>query len=82
MYLAVMAQKRANIVASMVSHLHAVIKLHQSMHGMAWLQYNWKTRREMSAEPSIAWSRRDPWQLSCFKFLGTSATEDPFDLPT
>ena len=37
LYLAVMAQKRANIVAPMVSHLHAVIKLHQSVLGMAWL---------------------------------------------
>ena len=81
LYLAVMAQKRANLVAPMVSHLHAVIKLHQSVRGMAWLQYDWKARREMSAEPSIAWSRRDPWQLlSCFP--GTSATEDPFDVPT
>ena len=81
LYLAVMAQRRANIVAPMVSHLHAVIKLHQNVLGMAWLQYDWKARREMSAEPSIAWSRRDTWQLlSCFP--GTSITEDLFDLPT
>ena len=40
LYLAVMAQKRATIVAPMVFHLHAVIKLHQSVHGMAWLQYD------------------------------------------
>ena len=57
------------------------IKLHQSMCEMVWLQYDWKARREMSAEPSTAWNRRDPWQLlSCF--LGTSGMEDPFDLPT
>ena len=35
LYLTVMAQKRANIVAPMVSHLLAVIKLHQSVLGMA-----------------------------------------------
>ena len=81
LYLAVMAQKRANLVAPMASHLRAVIKLHQSVCGMARLQYDWRTRREMSAEPLIAWSRRNPWQLlSCF--LGTSSTEDPFDFPT
>ena len=32
LYLAVMVQKRANTVAPMVPHLHAVIKLHQSAH--------------------------------------------------
>ena len=78
LYLAVITQKRANMVAPMVYHLHAVIKLHQSMRGMVWLQYDWKARREVSAEPSTSWN---PWQLlSCF--LGTTGMEDLFDLPT
>ena len=49
LYIAVMANKRADLTPPMVAHMHAVLKLQQSMGGMTWLQYDWKSRREMSA---------------------------------
>ena len=77
LYVAVMAKQRPELVAPMISHMHTVIGL-QSFHaGMTWLQYDWKARREMNADGSLSWQRRDPWQLvSCLPGSGT--LDDPF----
>ena len=59
--IAVMVNKRADLVPPMVGHMHAVLKLQQSMGGMTWLQYDWKSRKEMSAMGTQTWEKRDPW---------------------
>ena len=72
-----MAKRRAELVPPMIAHLHAVVKLQQSLGGMAWLQCDWKARREMNAV-GITWETRDPWQLlSCV--AGKGIMDDPFD---
>lgn len=80
LYIAVMANKRADLIPPMVAHMHAVLKLQQSMGGMTWLQYDWKSWREMSATGTQTWEKRDPWQLlSCF--AGSRVLNDSFDSP-
>ena len=39
----VLAIRRAELVPSAIAHLHAVLKLEQSLGGMGWLLYNWKS---------------------------------------
>ena len=72
-----MANKRADLVPPMVAHMHAVLKLQKSMGAMTWLQYDWKSRREMSAAGTQTW---DPWQLLS-SFIGSGVVDDPFDSP-
>ena len=78
LYIAVMASRRADLVPAMVAHLHAVLKVQQSG-GMAWLQFDWRSRREMCAEGTPTWEKRDPWQLLPL-FTGKSAAVDPFEV--
>jgi len=62
----------------MLAHLHTVIKVEQSV-GLAWLQYNWRTRKELCAAGSLAWGKQDPWQLlACIPHNSTA--QDPFDV--
>ena len=77
LYIVVIANKRADLFPPTVAHMHAVLKLQKSMGAMTWLQYDWKSRREMSAAGTQTW---DPWQLlSCFTASGV--VDDPFDSP-
>ena len=70
-----MAAKHHDLVGPMISHMHMVMRLHTTHVGTAWLQYDWRPRREMNAEGVEAWQRWDPWQLpSCLP--GASAKED------
>ena len=77
LYVAVMAKRRAELVPPMIAHLHAVLRLQQSRGGMAWLQYDWKARREMNAV-GTTWETRDPWQL-LFCVAGKGVMDDLFD---
>ena len=63
LYVAVMAKQKPDLVASMLAHLHTVIKVEQSVGGLAWLQYDWRTRKELCAAASLAWGKQNPWQL-------------------
>ena len=79
LYIAVMSSRRPDLVVPMVAHLHAVIKLEQSIGGLGWLQYDWRSRKELCAAGSSAWGRQDPWQLiACVPHTSTSL--DPFDV--
>ena len=60
LYVAVMAKRRAKLVPPMIAHLHAVLKL------MAWLQYDWKARREIN---TVAPLGRHKTFGSCFPVL-------------
>ena len=80
LYISVMAAKRHELVAPMISHMHMVMRLQATHGGMSWLQYDWRSRREMNAGVE-AWQRRDPWQLlSCLP--GTTTMEDCFAVTT
>ena len=79
LYVAVMAKQKPDLVAPMLAHLHTVIKVEQSVGGLAWLQYDWKTRKELCAAGSLAWGKQDPWQLlACIPH--NSTVQDPFDV--
>ena len=81
LYIAVMAAKRHDLVAPMTSHMHTVMRLQAMYGGMSWIQYDWRSRREMNAEGVESWQKRDPWQLlSCLP--GTTRMEDCFTLHT
>ena len=81
LYIAVMAAKRHDLVAPMTSHMHTVMRLQAMYVGMSWIQYDWRSRREMNAEGVESWQKRGPWQLlSCL--LGTTRMEDCFTLHT
>ncbi len=80
LYIAVMARKKAELVPAMIAHMHAVLKLQQSVGGMMWLHYDWRSRREMNAEGHTTWGRRDPWQLLSV-LSGKGIADDPFDIP-
>ena len=60
LYIAVMATKRHDLVAPMVSHMHTVMRLQATCGGMSWLQYDWQARREMNAEGVESWQKHDP----------------------
>ena len=79
LYIAVMAAKRHDLVAPMISHMHTVMRLQATCGGMSWLQYDWRSRREMNAEGVESWQKRDPWQLlSCLP--GTTTGDDCFTI--
>ena len=81
LYIAVMAAKRHDLVAPMTSHMHTVMRLQAMYGGAAWIQYDWRSRREMNAEGVESWQKRDPWQLlSCLP--GTTRREDCFAINT
>ena len=70
-----MSKKNSDLVAPMMSHLHTVMRLEQSMGGF---QYDWKAHREMCAAGASTWARRYPWQLlTCVP--ETSGCTDLFD---
>jgi len=63
----------------MLVHFHTVIKVEQSVGSLVWLQYDWRTRKELCAAGSLAWGKQDPWQLlACI--LHNSTAQDPFDV--
>ena len=79
LYVAVMANQKAELVAQMIAHLHTVMKVEQSLGGLAWLQYDWRTRKELYAAGAAEWERQDPWQLLiCISH--DSIVQDPFDV--
>ena len=46
---------------------------------MAWLQYDWRTRKELCTAGAAEWGRQDPWKLlTCIPH--NSAVQDPFDV--
>lgn len=74
-----MPRRRPDLVAPMLAHLHTVVKLEQSIGGLGWLQYDWRTRKELCAEGSTTWGKQDTWQLlACLP--NTSTSLDPFDV--
>ena len=79
LYVAVMAKQKPDLVALMLAHLHTVIKVELSDGGLTWLQYDWKTRKELCAAGSLAWGKQDPWQLlACIPHNFT--VQDLFDV--
>ena len=46
LYIAVISSRRPDLVAPMVAHLHTIIKLEQSIGGIGWLQYDWRTSQQ------------------------------------
>ena len=55
LYIAVMAAKHHDLVGPMISHMHTVMRLQATYGGMSWLQYDWRSRREMNAEGGESW---------------------------
>ena len=76
--MAVLSKKSAEIVPSMVAHLHTVLRLQKKATSqLAWLEYDIQFRMELAASADRAWTCRDPWQyISCLR--GPSSLEDPF----
>ena len=54
LYVAVMAKWKPGLVAPMLAQLHTVIKVEQSVGGLASLQYDWRTRKELCVAGSLA----------------------------
>ena len=76
LYTAVMAQRRPELIGPMAAHLHTVLTIHNAG-GLAWFQYDWRTRRESCATGPAEWGRRDPFNLvSCCS--GSRVLDDPF----
>ena len=48
LYIAVMSQKRPELITPMIAHLHMVIRLHRQGR-LTWFHYDWKVRRETCA---------------------------------
>ena len=48
LYIAVMAAKCHDLVDPTISHMHTVTWLQATYGGMSWLQYDWRSRREMN----------------------------------
>ena len=63
LYISVMTAKCHDMVGPMIFHMHKVMWQHTTHGGMSWLQYEWRSWREMNAEGVEAWQRWDPWQL-------------------
>ena len=78
-YVAVLSKKAADMVPSMLAHLHTVIRLQQnSGNQLAWLEYDIQFRMELAASAHRAWTCGDPWQyISCLP--GSRTTNDPFE---
>ena len=79
LYMAVLSKKAAEMVPSMVAHLHTVLRLQQKASSqLAWLEYDIQFRMELAASADRAWTCGDPWQyISCLP--GPSALADPFE---
>ena len=78
LYTAVMAQRRPELIGPMAAHLHTVLTIHNAG-GLAWYQYDWRTRRESCATGTgpAEWGRRDLFNLvSCCS--GGRGLYDPF----
>ena len=78
LYTAVMSQKRTELAAPMMAHLHMVIRLH-NLGGLTWFHYDWKARQETCVMGPVEWGKCDPRQLMCT--TGSGFVEDPFDPP-
>ena len=76
LYIAVMSQKRAELVAPMTAHLHMVIRLYRRG-GPDWFHYDWKARRQTCAMGPAEWGRCNPRQFLCSS--GGGVIEGPFD---
>lgn len=73
-----MSKRNPHLVALIMSHLHTVMRLEQSMGELSWFQYDWKARREMCPAGVSSWARQDLWQLlTCVP--RTNGCTDPFD---
>ena len=79
LYVAVMAKRRPEMVVGMVTHLHAVLRLHQKAPlNQAWREYDIQFRMEAAASEKT-WACGDPWQfITCLPGLGSGM--DPFDV--
>ena len=81
LYIAVLSKKKtADMVPSMVAHLHTVIRLQQkASHQLAWLEYDFQFRMELAASADHEWTGGDPWQyVSCLP--GLKLTNDHFEV--
>jgi len=78
LYMAVISKRAAEMVPSMVAHLHTVLCLHQGgPQQLAQLEYDIQFQMEMAALADRAWTCGDPWQyISCLPSQGRPA--DPF----
>ena len=78
LYIAVVFQKRPDLVPPITAKLHTVMKLEQSVGSMSWFQYDWRARRKTCAAGASTWGRCDLWRLlTCMP--GSSGCIDPFD---
>ena len=76
LYTTVTAQRRPELIGPMAAHLHTVLAIHNAG-GLAWYQYDWRTRRESCATGPAEWGRHDPFNLvSCCS--GGRSLDDPF----
>ena len=76
--MAMLSKRAAEMVPSMVAHLHTVLRLHQrGPQQLAWLEYDIQFRMKMAASADRAWTCGDPWQyISCLP--GQGRPTDPF----
>ena len=79
LYMAVLSKRAAEMVPSMVAHLHTVLHLHQrGLQQLTWLEYDIQFWMEMAALADLAWTCGDPRQyISCLP--GQGRPTDPFD---
>ena len=79
LYMAVLPKKAAEMVPSMIAHLHTVLRLQQKASSqLAWLEYDIQFWMELAVSADRAWTCGDPWQyISCL--AGPSALVDPFE---
>jgi hypothetical protein len=80
LYIAVPSKKAADMVPSMVAHLHTVLRLQQkASHQLAGSEYDIQFRMELAASADRAWTSGDPWQyVSCLP--GPQPTNDPYEV--
>ena len=80
LYIAVLSKKAADMVPSMVAHLHTVLRLQQkATNQLAWLEYDIQFRMELAASADRSWTSGDPWQyVSCLP--GQLPSPDPFEV--
>ena len=78
LYIAVLS-KAAEMVPSMIAHLHTVLRLQQKASSqLAWLEYDIQFRMELAASADRSWTLGDPWQyVSCLP--GSAHFQDPFE---
>ena len=80
LYIAVMSRRYAEMIPSMVAHMHTVLKLNQKApKSMSWYEYDMQFRMEMAASEDRTWTDGDPWQyITCLP--GPSRALDAFDM--